>query len=91
MDHDCCEYYREFTASDSFSVNVYFFSLEQSDINTLDTAIKSNTKDTGDEIFLGIHLPNLIWYSNLSSINEQGRTNRTCFILLSFLLAKTFF
>lgn len=45
-----------------FCVNVfYFFSLEQPDINTIDVAIKSTPDTVSNQIFWGIHLPNLFF------------------------------
>lgn len=88
MDYDCYKYSREFIASVTFSCKcVYFFSLEQSDINTLDTAIKRNSKYRSRDK-LGHSFAKLIWYSNLSS-NEQRRINPMYFTILSVLLVKT--
>ena len=76
-----------------FCVNVfYFFSLEQPAINTVDVAIKSTPNTVGNQIFWGIHLPNLVLnYSNLSSRNDEGKIELVLdiFIILSFLLAET--
>lgn len=47
-----------------------FFSLEQVDM-TFSIAIKTIPDTAGDKVFLGIHLPNLLWSSDLSSRNEK--------------------
>ena len=54
---------------------------------TLDTVIKSIPNTAGDKVFWGIHLPNLFWYSDLSSRNEKGRVEQI-YNILSFLLSR---
>lgn len=60
----------------------FFF---QSACYELDIVIKSISATVGDKILL----PNLCWYSDLSSRSEKGRVEQTLYSLLSFLLAET--
>ena len=84
MDHNGCKYPREVTIQATFSCKCAFFFF-QSACYELDIAIKSISATVGDKILL----PNLCWYSDLSSRSEKGRVEQTLYSLLSFLLAET--
>lgn len=49
-----------------------FFSLEQVDM-TFSVAITNIPNTAGDKVFWGIHLPDLLWSSDLSSRNGKWR------------------
>ena len=51
---------------------VSFFNLEQVDM-TFSIAIKNIPNTAGDKVFWGIHLPNFLWSSDLSSRNEKWK------------------